>query len=425
VAQPDALESRQMLTASGYSFAPPDLSNLLHGPNPTPAVFNRLVGSLQAQVVVGPLADLHDAKQKPNPVPSKIDGNQFVTAVADMVQGFEAAAATALPKNAQFQRLIQLQGDALQAETVSINTQRQVGLLSANPNDNSRNPVGAPSDFFTANQTVVQQLTLSRPLWPYGTPFLNYLNRTENFESDLATLTSRLNATMSPIGIEAADRVAHAEAGAFLGDIHLATTQQQVLPQFLDQQVATLLTQVDAAAQSGSQGVPAFTAAVDTFINATYNTQTGEGYLGPQGSYGRHYSQPTLGALPYSTTNTFAQGHYRTIELAKTTVYHRNFDQSEFGKYVSTDQYPNSAVVIRKSALDQTFTPPNRAFYLADVSVTATPRAKVEVYVGKVAPIYQGIIRPRNTLYPGLGSQIVLPFRTDIIHYLNLRTTGT
>ena len=54
----EALESRQLLTTTSYTFVAPDLSTLEHQANPTAAMFNRLVGSLQAQIVLGPLNDL-------------------------------------------------------------------------------------------------------------------------------------------------------------------------------------------------------------------------------------------------------------------------------------------------------------------------------------------------------------------------------
>src|SRR4051794_32751829 len=97
VASPEGLESRSLLATTAYTFVPPDLSGPFHHGNPTAAIFDRLVGSLQAQITLGPLADLRDAKGAPNP--PRINGDQFVEAVANMAQGFEAAAAQAAPNN--------------------------------------------------------------------------------------------------------------------------------------------------------------------------------------------------------------------------------------------------------------------------------------------------------------------------------------
>ena len=66
---------------------------------------------------------------------------------------------------------------------------------------------------------------------------------------------------------------------------------------------------------------------------------------------------------------------------------------------MTTSLYQNSAQAIRRSAPDQTFPQKNNAFYVTDVTV---PKDLLE-YVGLVAPIYQGILTPRDTLYPGLG----------------------
>jgi hypothetical protein len=45
--------------------------------------------------------------------------------------------------------------------------------------------------------------------------------------------------------------------------------------------------------------------------------------------------------------------------------------RNEYDKCVTTALFPNSAVAIRKRALDQTFRPPNSAFYVEDTKVTA------------------------------------------------------
>ena len=45
---------------------------------------------------------------------------------------------------------------------------------------------------------------------------------------------------------------------------------------------------------------------------------------------------------------------------------------NEYGKLVTSQLFPNCAVAIRKSALDQTLQPPNSAIYVEDVKVPAT-----------------------------------------------------
>lgn len=424
----EALESRQLLTTTSYTFVAPDLSTLEHQANPTAAMFNRLVGSLQAQIVLGPLKALQSiggAMGSPPAVPQTINGNKYVAAVVNMVQGFEAAATQQEPSNQTLDHLVQLQGAALDAQTVALNAKRNDNIMGF-----SDTPMpGTTSPFYNSNLTTVEHLTLSRPLWPYGTPILDYINRTELFETDLTTAVSNI----PTLGIAAAANLAQIEAASFTADINLSTLQQPGLDRFMNQQVGTLLTQINAAAQSGPSGAAAFAAAVQSFTTATYDKTNGAGYLGPRGAYGRYFVQPTTDnqvpagkALLYSTVNTFAYGRYKTKQLHTTALYHRNFGNTsnevasnEYGSFVTTALYPNSAVAIRKSALDQTFLPLPTAFYVEDVYVPAGQY----VSVGRVAPIYQGVLTPRNTLYPGLASQIVINSRAA--DFENQRTTGT
>ena len=91
----EMLESRQLLTTTNYTFVAPDLSSLMHQPNSTAAMFNRLDGALQAQIVLGPLTALKVVGGLPPT--SGISPDQYVAAVQNMVQGFESAAAQQRP----------------------------------------------------------------------------------------------------------------------------------------------------------------------------------------------------------------------------------------------------------------------------------------------------------------------------------------
>ena len=358
-------------------------------------MFNSLVGSLQAQVVLGPLAGL---KQIGGGTAPKINSAQYVAGVDSIVQGFEAAAEQEVPTNRQLNKLVQLQGTALDAQTSALYAKLTYGLESNTP------AAGTTSGYYNDNLVTVEHLTLSRPLWPYGTPILNYIGRTEVFETDL---TSALG-IISKVGIGAAANLAQTEASSFTADINLSMRQRPSLDTFMNSQTGILLTQIEAAAQSGPSGAGAFVAAVQNFTTATYSPITGAGYLGPHGVYGRNFVQPTTAnqvpsattPLSYTTGNTFSFGRYTVKRLRHTVVYHRNFSDTsnEYGKYVTTSLFPNSAVAIRKSALDQTFLPPNTAIYVEDVSVGAGHY----VYVGRVAPIYQGVLASKYPV-PGTG----------------------
>jgi hypothetical protein len=433
----EVLESRQLLATTNYTFVAPDLSSLRNQPDSTAAMFNRLDGALQAQIVLGPLAALKVLGGQ-NPPANVINPDQYVAAVENMVQGFESAAAQQAPGNRQLNQLVQLQGTALDAQTVVLNAKNKAGLDESNipPTPSPTEPPGQPSNFYTDNLVTVEHLTLSRPLWPLGTPILQYINRTETFETDL---TNAANA-IPTLGIATAANLAHVEAASYVADINFSTLQRPGLDRFLSQQVANLLSGIDSAAQMGPSGAAAFSNAVATFTSATYNPTTGAGYLGPQGAYGKNFIQPTtanqvpagIQPLNYMDVNTFQLGKYHGKQLKQTQVYHRNFGNTssvsgdtsnEFGRFVTTSLYPNSAAAIRGAALDQTFLPPiNSAFYVEDVKVGAGH----SVYEGRVAPIYQGVLTPRNTLYPGLGPQIILDnSRAPDVVFNNQRTTGT
>jgi len=276
---------------------------------------------------------------------------------------------------------------------------------------------------------TVEHLTLSRPLWPYGTPLLAYINRTEQFQSALNNAGSKLD-------VHVAATQAKAESASYLADIQLATLRRPGLGNYLSQQVDALGGAIDAAAQSGSK--EAFKGAITTFTATTYNKANGDGMLGPRGAYGKHFIQPTtdnqlpagVPTVAFADANTFAFGRYRGQQVTKEQVFHRNFSEApqRFGRFVTTRVYPTSAAAIRGSALDQTFgPPPNEAFYVEEVIVKPPTNIPANhLYVGKVAPIYQGILAPRNTLYPGMGSQVLVrDTRNDGVTFTNQRTTGT
>ena len=76
----------------------------------------------------------------------KINGNQYVAAVANMVQGFEAAATQQEPSNQKLDNLVQLQGAALDAQTVALNAKRNDGLgCPTRPRPGPRRPSITPT----------------------------------------------------------------------------------------------------------------------------------------------------------------------------------------------------------------------------------------------------------------------------------------
>ncbi|MGA7496912.1 MAG: hypothetical protein WBX00_09300 [Isosphaeraceae bacterium] len=64
------------------------------------------------------------------------------------------------------------------------------------------------------------------------TPILDYINRTELFQTDLATAVS----SIPKLGIAAAANLVQIEAASFTADINLSTPQRPCLNTFMNQQ---------------------------------------------------------------------------------------------------------------------------------------------------------------------------------------------
>ena len=130
--------------------------------------------------------------------------------------------------------------------------------------------------------------------------------------------------------------------------------------------------------------------------------------------------------LSYTTGNTFSFGRYTVKRLRQPVVYHRNF--SDTSKVIREVRQNISVSQLRggdpqAAGLDQTFLPPNTAIYVEDVSVGAGHY----VYVGRVAPIYQGVLASKYPV-PGTGppdrDRQYNSFAKDVA-FENQRVTGT
>ena len=187
---------------------------------------------------------------------------------------------------------------------------------------------------------------------------------------------------------------------------------------------ARLIAQVDAAV-----GRPDFAAqtasAVQGFSDALINPG---GLFGPGGAIGRTFPQPPVVPDPLSIGDaaTFTNLQYREVVTAAPLVLHRNFTgaSDQFGRFLSSDLFASPAQAVRDLALDQSWYSTNQASFVEDVTLPAGTR----VYVGSVAPIYQGIYRreARPSVYPGGASQFLLANSRDPrITWTDLRATGT
>ena len=94
------------------------------------------------------------------------------------------------------------------------------------------------------------------------------------------------------------------------------------------------------------------------------------------------------------------------------------------GRFLSSQLFATPVQAVRRQALDQSWYNTNAAFFVANVTI---PEGYT-IYVGKVAPIYQGIFSRERipSLYPGGATQVVvLNSRDPALVYTNLRATGT
>ena len=127
-----------------------------------------------------------------------------------------------------------------------------------------------------------------------------------------------------------------------------------------------------------------------------------------------------MNPFPYSQyyrLYTFSGAQVTMNVLGQATTYYRTFsdpvnnvppvvENNYKGAYLSTQNSFDSTVAIQQLALDQSWYHPN----LATMKVNVTVPAGTTIYVGTVAPIYQGVYSPERipTLYPGGVNQTVV-----------------
>jgi hypothetical protein len=184
----------------------------------------------------------------------------------------------------------------------------------------------------------------------------------------------------------------------------------------LTSQVAEAVGDPDFAAQLGAAAAGFTTALVSP-----------GGFFGPGGTIGRHYAQLPNVANPLSIGQaaTFANLQYRQAATTAPLVLHRNFSSAinQKGSFLSGDTFKSPTDAIRRLALDQSWYGTNQATFVEDVTIPAG----ITYYVGRVAPIYQGIFRreAKPSLYPGMASQYLVLSRDPNIKWDNFRATGT
>ena len=177
----ESLEDRQLLaTATGITFTGPSLAGLItqafEGKNTSQAAINRMLTALQSQLTSGPLADLNSGA---------VDGNGFVQEVQGLVASYDQNVnQQLLPHFTHIDELLQLQGQRIVADLVSLNQQDTVGLITS-------------SSLSTEAQTAINTLTAG-PITSLGTPVSAYVTVTQAFETQLHGLATGLGSTLHP-----------------------------------------------------------------------------------------------------------------------------------------------------------------------------------------------------------------------------------
>ena len=169
----ERLKARAMLSGSRPATEPvsatPRHDATVQPGSRNPAIFTSLMGTLQSRATSGPLAGLASGK---------LGGNAFVARISTLVSNFDRNAARFLkPIAPRLIPLIDLQGSALTATENQWNQRRLAGLYGTT----------ATAVYFYVKDatTTIRQLTLSRPLWPMGTPNLSLYQRADTLAHSL------------------------------------------------------------------------------------------------------------------------------------------------------------------------------------------------------------------------------------------------
>ncbi len=399
----EQLESRTMLSGSSegvrlLGVRPPHESAALAGSR-NPAFFTSLMGLLQARATAGPLAALAGGK---------VGGSAFVAKLSNLISAFDQGAARFLkPIAPRLIPLVDLQGNALAATENQWNQRRLAGLYT-----------GSNATYFYVKDatTTIRQLTLSRPLWPMGTPNLSLYQRADTLAHNLEFDVVNPLESQNPPSPATAKAVGLAEAKAFQADFDATLTARPFLKFLADVAAASLEKNLSVIGQPGINPASQAQVAQLQFSSTMF---AGQGLFGPQGPLSAVFTAP-VNPFPYSQyyrLYTFAGAQVAVNVLAQATTYYRTFsdpvnnvppvvENNYKGAYLSTQDSFDSSVAIQQLALDQSWYHPN----LATLKVNVTVPAGTTIYVGTVAPIYQGVYAPEliPSLYPGGVNQTVV-----------------
>jgi hypothetical protein len=399
----EQLETRTMLSGSAGGLhldgaGPPKVAASLAGSR-NPAIFTSLMGLLQSRATGGPLAALAGGK---------VGGSAFVAKISNLVASFDKSAARFLkPIAPRLIPLIDLQGNALTATERQWNARRLAGLYR-----------GANATYFYVKDatTTIRQLTLSRPLWPMGTPNLSLYQRADTLAHNLEFDVVGPLESQNPPSATAAKALGLAETRAFQADFDATLTARPFLRFLADTAAASLKHNLSVIGLPGINPASQAQVAQSQFASSMF---AGAGLFGPQGPLSAVFTAP-VNPFPYSQyfrLYTFTNAQVTETVLTQPTTYYRAFsdpvnnappavENNYKGSYLSTQETFSPSAAIQDFALDQSWYHPN----LATMKVNVTVPAGTTVYVGTVAPIYQGVYSPEPypSLYPGGANQTVV-----------------
>lgn len=297
----EILEERMLLAVTAQTFNAPSLSGLitqaLRGKNTSGQAINLMVGSLQSQLNSGPLADLQSGA---------VNGNGFIQEVEGLVSSYsQNVDQQLLPRFKNVDTILQLQGQRIVADLVSLNQQETAGLI--------------PSTTQTlSSQGAIGNMT-SGPITALNTPLSAYVTATQTFQANANTVVKGLSSSSTtPLTVAQAALTLAAEAEAYRADVHAGTqvTSPRVSAQ-VDSAVSTLESTIDSVVTSGADASTAqskLTTALSTFATTVLDTT---GIFGPQGPVA-----PTVsgnGTLPMTTRDVRPSTTITTVSGTEST----------------------------------------------------------------------------------------------------------
>ncbi len=271
------LEDRRLLATA---FIGPSLSGLIsqayHGKDTAEATIKTMLSALQTQLTDGPLADLNS-----NPM----DGNGFIMEVQSLVMSFDQNVDQQLSHFTHIDNMLQLQGQQVVANLVSLNQQSTVNpqgtVVGLTSPDNLPTQAGAAIDTLTGG-----------PIHSLNTPVSAYVTETQSFETDLGTVTDQLSAT-TPLSLSDVSTTIQAEAEAYRASMDAGL---QVTHPGLSSTVNAAVTTLESSVISSTAESNIHTA-IAAFDSAILDTT---GLFGLNGPVNRVNSE--LGYVPHNLT---------------------------------------------------------------------------------------------------------------------------